>query len=128
MKKISIYKLCVILCVLSFVGCFSGYISTERKKEKKIPLQAILLPNTPLPELTAEDISLANSVTVKYVLKEHKGGLGIFSVCSDGKEELYEVYDILASALPKADREHLASGIESSSLSEILQIVEDYIA
>lgn len=128
MKKTSIYKLCSILCVLSFIGCFSGYISTERKKENKMPLQSILLPDTTLQELISEDISLANNVTVKYVLKEYKGGLGIFSVCSDGKEELYEAYDISISALPKADRERLASGIESSSLSEILQIVEDYIA
>ena len=58
----------------------------------------------------------------RYVVKSHKGKIGIFS--SDG--DLIQIIDVYIKTLPIADREMLEEGIDIDNVDELRDIIEDY--
>ncbi len=62
-----------------------------------------------------------------YVLRETDGKIALFIRYANGDEILHSDYDVSVSLLPKSDREELKKGIELSSLSDAMQLVEDYV-
>lgn len=59
-----------------------------------------------------------------FCIKETNGQIGIYA--SDGT--LLKVLDISVSALPPADRDALAKGIQINSWRELIALVQDYTA
>ena len=57
-----------------------------------------------------------------YIVKSHKGKIGIFS--SNG--ELLRIIDVYIKTLPIADREMLEEGIDIKNIDELRDIIEDY--
>jgi len=127
MKRFLDIKVCIIAFMLAFSGGYFGY-SAVKKNDKTKHTPNIPLQSASLTEFLTESASLPEKTTVKFSLKEYNNVLGVFKINSDGKKELYEVYDVAVNTLPAEDRKKIHYGIESSSLSEILQIIEDYIA
>lgn len=60
-----------------------------------------------------------------YVLKEAGGVLALYAV-NGQDEKLWQTYDVRVNLLPEKDRAQLADGIEFSSISEALQMIEDF--
>lgn len=59
----------------------------------------------------------------KYVLKEYKGKVAIFS---NGQQTPREILEIDLSALPDSDREQLFVGITVNSETQLQQYIEDF--
>lgn len=59
----------------------------------------------------------------KYVLKEYKGKVAVFS---DGQQAPREILEIDLSALPDSDREQLFVGITVNSETQLQQYIEDF--
>ncbi len=59
----------------------------------------------------------------KYVLKEYKGKVAVFS---DGQQTPREILEIDLSALPDSDREQLFVGITVNSETQLQQYIEDF--
>ena len=79
---------------------------------------------------TAEPLGTENVVQdfeESYVLRETDGKIALFIRYANGDEILHSDYDVSVSLLPKNDREELKKGIELSSLSDAMQLVEDYV-
>ena len=132
MKKKAGIKIISVLFLAVFFSTMTGYIFGVQANRKKQQLsekinddRAVLTParaeNEKIPVIEKED-----KITVSYVLREDDGTVSLYSKYSDGREEIYQSYDIEASTLPKADRDMLSEGIEAQSLSDALQLVEDY--
>ena len=123
-----------IMCIIAFSASMAGYVSGVRATGQKTRQQSMLSApspfvqsRTPLPlESTLPVIDKDTEITTTYILRDKDGKLALFSKYSDGKESLYQDYDISTKSLPKSDRELLTRGIEVSSLSEALQLAEDY--
>ncbi len=124
-------KLALIAMTVVFVSSMTGYVFGVRAENKR---NADIKRNTVqnIQEKGAEkkevdyEISETKVVTESYIIKETEGKAGLFYKYSDGSEKLHKTYDISVNLLPKPDREALQKGIEVGSLSEALQIVEDY--
>ena len=128
-------KLISLLFAVTFISSMVGYIVGARNSgEKSSPQKPSTAQSQPLTQY--EDISSSkkpllsntqkNDITESYVLRENNGLLSLYSRYSDGREKLYQSYDISVSLLPKSDRELLKGGIEASTLSDALQLIEDY--
>ncbi len=123
-----------LMCIIAFSASMAGYVSGVRATGQRMRQQTRLSApspfvqsRAPLPiEETLPIINADTEVTTTYILRDKDGKLALFSKYSDGKESLYQDYDILTKSLPKPDRELLTKGIEVSSLSEALQLAEDY--
>lgn len=123
-----------LMCIIAFSSSMAGYVSGVRATGQKIRRQSTLSAPSPFIQsravLPMEDtlpiISTDKEITTTYILREKDGKLALFSKLSDGEESLYQDYDILTKSLPKSDRELLSVGIEVASLSDALQLVEDY--
>ena len=123
MKKPSLFKTCILLWIITFISSLTGYVTGfNRALKKPLPSQPIYQSEV------AEPIVKKSSAhtTAYYLVKEEDGLLAIFSVTDDGSMALYNHYDASISLLPKADREALAEGIKVQTLSDALQLVEDF--
>jgi hypothetical protein len=57
-----------------------------------------------------------------YIVKNHKGKIGIFG----GNGDLIQIIDVYIKTLPIADREMLEEGINIKNVDELRDIIEDY--
>lgn len=128
-------KLISLLFAVTFISSMVGYIVGARNSTKNTSPENAASSSLP-PLVNAEDISISQEyippeeekpdITKSYVIREKDGKLSLYSKFSDGREKLYQSYDISVTYLPKSDRELLLQGIETESLSDALQLVEDY--
>ena len=129
MKTSNAVKLSLVVVAVAFVSTITGYIfgaransGTEKQPVKREAAAEIVSNEEKKVDKAPETIS----VTQSYLLRETDGYLVLYRKYSDGRETVYRNYDILVKSLPQADRESLEKGIEVDSLSEALQLVEDY--
>ncbi len=129
MKKSKGILIVSLVFLVVFLSSMTGYIFGVNADDKgaKIPVQNLEEvkeeENTP----TEQDITYGEPVTKKYILKQQEGKIVLFQRFSDGTEKIHKKYDISVSLLPSSDRELLKDGIEAESLSEALQMIEDYM-
>lgn len=108
------------LCIVTFCGTFSGYVSGARLKQgTKIPIEA---------KASGEKsaVPLTPKMSNEYIVGEKNGKIVLFRKTTDGTPLVWEEYDSDISALPKTDKEELADGIAAESLEAALQIIEDF--
>ena len=122
-----------ILITTTFFSSMIGYIQGVRGEKSRARSVYERVSVTP----QREKISIASSnegappakksdePTPKYILKEQDGILALYSVTGGG-EKLWQTYDISVNLLPESDREQLAGGIKFESISEALQMIEDF--
>lgn len=120
MKKTLILAAGAALCIVTFCGTFSGYVSGARLKQgTKIPIEA---------KTSGEKsaVPLTPKMSNEYIVGEKNGKIVLFRKTTDGTPLVWEEYDSDISALPKTDKEELADGIAAESLEAALQIIEDF--
>ncbi len=122
MNNRTVLKLGIALCVTSFIGSASGYIHAARGTSpnfiEKEPLK------TPFIQISTQE---QTNTSKSYILKDNNGIVTLY-VKSDGQTPIiYKKYDVYVSTLPKADRVALETGIEISTLSDALELVEGYL-
>lgn len=120
MKKTLILAAGAALCIVTFCGTFSGYVSGARLKQgTKVPIEA---------KTSGEKsaVPLAPKMSNEYIVGEKNGKIVLFRKTTDGTPLVWEEYDSDISALPKTDKEELADGIAAESLEAALQIIEDF--
>lgn len=120
MKKTLILAAGAALCIVTFCGTFSGYVSGARLKQgTKVPIEA---------KASGEKsaVPLAPKMSNEYIVGEKNGKIVLFRKTTDGTPLVWEEYDSDISALPKTDKEELADGIAAESLEAALQIIEDF--
>ncbi len=120
MKKTLILAAGAALCIVTFCGTFSGYVSGARLKQgTKIPIEA---------KASGEKsaVPLTPKMSNEYIVGEKNGKIVLFRKTTDGTPLVWEEYDSDISALPKTDKEELADGIAAESLEAALQIIEDF--
>jgi hypothetical protein len=130
----AIVTLCMFL--IAFVSSMAGYIfGVQAGKENAVQEKTVKYIDK---NAGKEDVVNQSAVEKKsevdtvdyrinYVLREYEGKIALFQNRADGKEEIYKIYEISIGLLPQSDREELKAGIETESLSEALQLVEDYL-
>lgn len=129
MKTSNAVKLSAVIVAVAFVSTVTGYIFGTRadSKTNEIPVKKEMASEIVSKEENfAPKTSQAPAVTKTYLLKDNGGYISLYHKYSDGKETLYKNYDIAVKSLPQSDREALKKGIEAESLSEALQLIEDY--
>ncbi len=120
LKKTLILAAGAALCIVTFCGTFSGYVSGARLKQgTKVPIEA---------KASGEKsaVPLAPKMSNEYIVGEKNGKIVLFRKTTDGTPLVWEEYDSDISALPKTDKEELADGIAAESLEAALQIIEDF--
>lgn len=73
-------------------------------------------------ESETDILSDTTNQETSYIVKSHKGKIGIFS--SNG--DLIRIIDVYINTLPIADREMLEEGINIKNVDELRDIIEDY--
>ena len=130
----TIVALCMFL--IAFVSSMAGYIfGVQAGKENAVQEKTVKYidknarKTDVINQSAAEEKSEVDTVDyrINYVLREYEGKIALFQNRADGREEIYKIYEISISLLPESDREKLKEGIETESLSEALQLVEDYL-
>lgn len=131
--KISGAKLTFLLCAVTFISSMAGYISGAREQQPEVHrkeadsqqeiMQSVSGKSAEFPLSAETDL---NNKTEAFVVKEHKGNIALFIKYTNGNEELQQEYSVPVTLLPRSDREELAAGIEFKSLSDALQLIEDY--
>ena len=120
LKKTLILAAGAALCIVTFCGTFSGYVSGARLKQgTKVPIEA---------KTSGEKsaVPLTPKMSNEYIVGEKNGKIVLFRKTTDGTPLVWEEYDSDISALPKTDKEELADGIAAESLEAALQIIEDF--
>lgn len=129
-KKYSVLMVLMISAV-SFFSSLTGYVfgvraSREKKEPVQIVTKAVVQEKKNVYEEKKEEVKKQED-TETYRISIKNGNVAIYIRSSDGNEELYKEYDIPVSLLPQSDREMLKTGIEYKTLSEALQLIEDYL-
>ena len=122
-----------ILITTTFFSTMIGYIQGVRCEKSRSRSLYERVSVTPQREKISSVSSKENDPPVKkseetipkYILKEQDGILALY-LCTDGGEKLWQTYDISVNLLPESDRAQLASGINFESISEALQMIEDF--
>ena len=125
----------LLLCIVAFSASMIGYVSGVSASRKNAPQETF--EGTSLPAKFQNVVQNAQEempspppsvqeITQTYILRESSGNIALFTRYSDGREELHNTYEVSLSLLPQADRKQLQNGIECASLSEALQLIEDY--
>ncbi len=68
---------------------------------------------------------LMNLVLFGFILGIHEGRIALWK---DNQKNPMKVFPYQASMLPEADQKRLENGIHVDSLSELYQLVEDYLS
>lgn len=129
MKTSNAVKLSLVIVIVAFTSTITGYIFGARANSK---MRENSTRNETAMEIAAKEEKVLKeepktiAVTQSYLLKDSNGYISLYHKYSDGKETLYKNYDISVKTLPQSDREALKKGIEVGSLSEALQLIEDY--
>ncbi len=130
MKTSNWVKLSLVIVVVAFTSTVTGYIfgvrannKTDVKQVKKEAAAELVSKK----EETVKKEPETAVVTQSYLLKDKDGRISLYHKYSDGRETLYREYDISVKSLPQSDREALQKGVEAESLSEALQLIEDYM-
>ena len=122
-----------ILITTTFFSSMIGYIQGVRGEKSRSRYLYERISVTPQRENISSVSSKKNEPPVKkaeesipkYILKEQDGILALY-LGTGSEEKLWQTYDISVNLLPESDRAQLAEGIEFSSISEALQIIEDF--
>lgn len=127
-------KLGVLLCAITFSASAAGYVSGVRATQKNLA-ERETRNEASFPEIQSithqeeelfSAVSSESNLTQTYVLREHEGKIALFMKYVSGNEAIHDIYDVSVSLLPSSDREQLKKGIICNSLSDALQLVEDY--
>ncbi len=131
MKKSKSIIMVAIACLTVFVSTMTGYVlgthADNEQKKHEIPKTEAAREAAVKSDDVREEKTEKTAITTKYILKEEDGRIMLLLRYSDGTEKVYKSYEVNLNFLPEADRELLKQGIEADSLSEILQMVEDYM-
>lgn len=128
-------KIISLLFAVAFVSSLIGYIAGARTSRRKdAPGEVRTATAFPLMKSRAafptdkilSEYTVGSDITQYYILRDDGGVLTLFCKYSDGREELYQHYDVPVTLLPESDRELLKKGIRVDALSDALQLVEDY--
>lgn len=122
-----------ILISTTFFSSMIGYIQGVRGEKSRARSLYERVSVTPQKEKISSVSSKENEPPVrkteesspKYVLKEENGILALY-LNAGGDKKLWQTYDVRVSLLPESDRAQLSSGIEFDSISEALQMIEDF--
>lgn len=122
-----------ILITTTFFSSMIGYIQGVRGEKSRSRYLYERISVTPQRENISSVSSKKNEPPVKkaaesipkYILKEQDGILALY-LGTGSEEKLWQTYDISVNLLPESDRAQLAEGIEFSSISEALQMIEDF--
>ena len=122
-----------ILITTTFFSSMIGYIQGVRGEKSRSRYLYERVSVTPQRENISSVSSKKNEPPVKkaeesiskYILKEQDGILALY-LGTGSEEKLWQTYDISVNLLPESDRAQLAEGIEFSSISEALQMIEDF--
>ncbi len=122
-----------ILISTTFFSTMIGYIQGVRGEKSRARSLYERVSITPQREKISSVSSNENDLPVKkseeavpkYILKEQDGILALY-LGTGSEEKLWQTYDISVNLLPESDRKQLAEGIEFESISEALQIIEDF--
>ncbi len=122
-----------ILITTTFFSSMIGYIQGVRGEKSRARSVYERVSVTPQRENISSVSSKKGEPTLKkseeslprYILKEENGILALYSGTGSEKK-LWQTYDISVRLLPESDRAQLAEGIEFSSISEALQMIEDF--
>ena len=124
----------IILCVVIFLSTMLGYVSTAGKNSPETARNEFYIPKAQMPI----DLSVlsekegpqtkSSDFTESYVLRDNEGTLALYIKYENGDEHIYNTYDVSVKLLPQKDREELKKGIEVSSLSSALELLENYIS
>jgi len=122
------------LFLVVFFSSMAGYIFGTAKNPQQntgaIPTPPLIkeaVPEIPVIKSASEEHAAAVSdFTESYVLREDNGKVSLFIRYANGDEELHTTYDSPVSLLPENDREALRKGIVFDSISDALQLAEDY--
>ena len=68
---------------------------------------------------------LTNLVLFGFILGIHEGRIALWK---DNQDKPMKVFPYQASMLPEVDQKRLEKGIHVDSLSELYQLVEDYLS
>lgn len=121
-----------LLCAAVFSASMVGYISgVQANKKQDMPQSAASSQAEKVEDIfpmnnVTEPENVVQDFTETYVLREKDGQVALFIRYTNGDEQFYSSYDVSVNLLPKNDREELAAGIELNTLSDALQLVEDY--
>lgn len=119
-------KLCIVLCVASFAGSASGYVQATRNKKSEIEQMSIAQthPFIKAPQIVTENT--ASNITHGYIVKSNNGYVTVYVDNGEQTPVIYKKYDIAVGTLPLADREELKKGIKKETLSDVVELIEDY--
>lgn len=135
MKPRSGIKIISLLFAVVFVSSMIGYMAGARASRKKSAntdthtAAAFPLMQSRNNLFTGDKLSggsQTGNITQYYVLRDDGGTLSLFCKYEDGREELYQSYDVSVDSLPESDRILLKKGIKADALSDALQLAEDY--
>lgn len=126
-------KLLAVAVGIAFVSSMTGYLFGVNADNREPSKNIVSVPETKKTQAQEKSVEVSENINKavsevpkKYVLKEYNGGVSLLLVNSNGEETVYKNYDININTLPSVDREKLREGIVAESLSEALQMVEDY--
>lgn len=126
MQNRTVMKLCIVLCAASFAGSASGYIKTIQSKKNELPQMTATQthPFMKIPQATVQ--KSASNITHGYIVKSDNGYVTVYVDMGELTPVIYKKYDIAVSTLPLADREQLDRGIKKETLSDVLELIEDF--
>ncbi len=131
MKTSNMVKLSLVIVAVAFTSTVTGYIFGVRANDKPggetVKKEAAAEIVSKEEKVVEEKPQEKAVVTQSYLLKDNEGYIALYHKFSDGQEKLYKEYDIAVNHLPQSDRDALKEGIEVESLSEALQLIEDYM-
>ena len=124
MKSIISILLCLMFCVISFAGGFSGYLSVKSKlKKAETPRQTVVYAAGKEEKKEAPKVLPQK---IGYIVKVENSTLGIYELFSDQSVSLKDRYTCSINFLPREDRENLLKGIFCADIEEALSLAEDY--
>ena len=122
--------LLIVIAGVSFFSSLTGYVfgvraSKGKKTQTEIPVKTVASEEK---EIRVKEVNekVEQEVVHTYLVKEKDGNVTVFVKDADNTEKIYKEYDIPVTLLPQSDREMLKNGIEYKTLSEALQLIEDY--
>lgn len=126
MQNRTVMKLCIVLCAASFAGSASGYIKTIQRKKIELPQMTISQthPFMKIPQTSTKKSD--SNITHGYIVKNDNGYITVYVDNGEQTPVIYKKYDIAVSTLPLTDREELETGIKKETLSDVLELIEDF--
>ena len=126
MQNRTVMKLCIALCAASFAGSAGGYIQATRNTNTTPP-QTVVAQTHPFIKMPQKSVEITDtSINHEYIIKNSNGYVTVYVDAGNQTPVIYKKYDIPVSTLPQADRVELEKGIKKETLSEVIELIEDF--